>query len=129
MARTISEVLPDLGQFYGTQGYLRHRLLPSMPGVLLTDGAKYVAEKAGAYWLMDTIALNCRDWLLEGNGFCVVKLKVEGSKCSLDVTDGDGHTLWGEVVAFTDFPEPGIEFFLQDAPELGEPVLMLKNEY
>lgn len=47
----------DLRQFTGTEQW--HRWSPLFPKVLLTDGAKYVAEhggKHGAYWLMDAIA-------------------------------------------------------------------------
>ena len=29
--------------------------------ILYTDGAKYVADQAGAYWLLDAIALSQRD--------------------------------------------------------------------
>jgi hypothetical protein len=47
----------DLRQFTGTEKW--HRWSPLFPKVLLTDGAKYVADNAGkhgAYWLMDAIA-------------------------------------------------------------------------
>ena len=40
----------QLGFFTGTTAYHLHA-----PLVLLTDGAKYVAEHAEAYWLMDAI--------------------------------------------------------------------------
>lgn len=47
----------DLRQFTGTTRWYRWSAL--FPKMLLTDGAKYVAENAGkhgAYWLMDAIA-------------------------------------------------------------------------
>lgn len=127
MRRTVAKVLPDLAHFTGSEGLVRHRILPGMPGVLLSDGAKYVAEKAGAYWLMDIIVLDCRGWLLEGDDFCVVALKVSGGDATLTVSDGNGNDLYTQTV-LTDFPEPGIEFYL-DARSGGEPVLMLKSEY
>lgn len=126
MPKTIAEVLPDLGQYYGTLGYLRHRIVPVGPGLLLTDGARYVAEEAGAYWLMDKVLLNAKEWLLEGNGFCVVELLVTDGKALLEVSDGDEGRIHTEEIAFTDFPEPGIRFFLLDGDE---PVLMLTSEY
>ena len=125
MTRTVSEVLPDLAHFTGTTAYVRYR--QGGRTLLLTDGAKYVAEKAGAYWLMDIIALNCRDWLLEGNGFCVVELRVTGYEGRLRVEDGNGGLIHDQLIEFTDFPEPGLAFFLQ--PYMDEPVLMLKSEY
>lgn len=126
MTRTVSTVLPDLANYYSTLGYLRHRILPVGPGLLLTDGAKYVAEKAGAWWLMDRVLLGAPEWLLEGDGFCIIELLVKDSKGKLIVENGDGGLLHDEDIKYTDFPEPGIRFFLQDG---SEPVLMLQSEY
>ena len=44
----------DLMQFTGTKQWYRHALNRK---VLFTDGAKYVADTACAYWLHDEIAL------------------------------------------------------------------------
>ena len=44
----------DLRQFTATEHWYRH---PLNRAVLYTDGAKFVAERAGAYWLLDEIAL------------------------------------------------------------------------
>jgi hypothetical protein len=44
----------DLDQFTGSEHWYRHALVPSL---LFTDGAKHVADAAGAYWLLDEIAL------------------------------------------------------------------------
>ena len=43
----------NLAQFYGTSAYYRFIILSNL---VLTDGTKYLAEVAGAYWLMDLIA-------------------------------------------------------------------------
>jgi len=43
-----------LNQFTGSEHRYRHGLVPS---ITFTDGAKYVADAAGAYWLLDEIAL------------------------------------------------------------------------
>jgi hypothetical protein len=43
----------DLRQFTGTEQWYRHGIVRD---VLFTDGAKYVADQAGAYWLIDEIA-------------------------------------------------------------------------
>jgi hypothetical protein len=42
----------ELSQFTGTSQYYQHPL-----GVLYTDGMHYMAERGGAYWLIDVIAL------------------------------------------------------------------------
>jgi hypothetical protein len=49
--------LPALRQFTGSEHWYRHGLVRT---VVFTDGAKYVAYQAGAYWLLDTIALSQR---------------------------------------------------------------------
>jgi hypothetical protein len=43
-----------LRQFTGSEQLHRHGLVRS---ILFTDGAKYVADQGGAYWLLDEIAL------------------------------------------------------------------------
>lgn len=47
----------DLRQFTGTEQWYRHGLNRV---VLYTDGAKYVVDQCGAYWLLDEIALSQR---------------------------------------------------------------------
>lgn len=42
----------DLSPFTGTEHWYKHWL----GGLLYTDGVKYVADQAGAYWLIDAIA-------------------------------------------------------------------------
>ena len=44
----------DLSQFTGTEYWYRHGINRN---VVFTDGAKYVADQGGAYWLLDEIAL------------------------------------------------------------------------
>ena len=47
MAKTLNNA--DLSQFTGSENWYRHGLVRN---VLFTDGAKYVADTAGAYWLL-----------------------------------------------------------------------------
>lgn len=49
METTISQ--RDLDGFTGTENYYQHDF-----GMKYTDGVKYLAEKAGAFWLIDLIA-------------------------------------------------------------------------
>ncbi len=44
----------DLTQFTGSEYWYRHGLIRN---VSYTDGAQYVAEHGGAYWLLDIIAI------------------------------------------------------------------------
>lgn len=50
--KTEKLVKSDLEQFTGTQQWYRH---PIVKNTLYTDGIKYLAERAGAYWLIDEI--------------------------------------------------------------------------
>ena len=43
-----------LAQFTGSQHFYRHGLVRE---VLYTEGVEYVVDNAGAYWLLDAIAL------------------------------------------------------------------------
>ncbi len=45
----------DLRQFTGSEHWYRH---PLARKVVYTDGAQYVAEHGGAYWLLDAIAFS-----------------------------------------------------------------------
>ena len=119
--------LADLAHFTGTTKYHRHRILPVGKGLLLTDGANAVAKWFGAYWLMDTILLQSPEWLLEADGFCAIKLKVQGNLGLLITEDGDYNELARQSFT-TDFPEPGVTLWL-DARGAEEPVLMLPSEY
>ena len=51
---TPKELKDTLNTFTGTEGYHRFSIL--FRNVLLTDGAHFLADEAGAYWLMDVIA-------------------------------------------------------------------------
>ena len=48
LPQTLSEA--DLAQFTGTSTYYQHSL-----SVQYTDGVHYLAERGGAYWLIDAI--------------------------------------------------------------------------
>ncbi|MEM9272613.1 MAG: DUF6876 family protein [Cyanobacteria bacterium P01_F01_bin.143] len=52
---TMEELKNELRGFRGTSAYYRPQPL-LLPHLLLTDGTKYLAEKAKCYWLMNLIA-------------------------------------------------------------------------
>lgn len=63
----------DLSQFYGTENLYRWN---SLTKSVLTDGCKYLAEVAGAYWLFDAIDSHLTtQGLNENTGFVVATLK------------------------------------------------------
>ncbi|MCK9598089.1 MAG: hypothetical protein M0R06_03545 [Sphaerochaeta sp.] len=46
------ELEAGLAQFYGSEQWYK----ASFGGVVYTDGVKYLADHAGAYWLIDAVA-------------------------------------------------------------------------
>lgn len=111
----------QLSMFTGTERYYRINRK-----CLLTDGTKYLAEEAGAFWLMDAAAcylieLGTDDWFVQ------IVLDVTGSKAVLTLKDGNGHVRARQEIPYTDFPMPQQTLY---ACWDGEHwVLMLPSEY
>lgn len=99
----------DLAAFTGSENWYRHGLT----GTLYTDGAKYVADVAGAYWLLDEIAIaQCFDKRLKREEFQVWKLSVRpDNRATLSCDDGNDNIVFSKEIEFTDFPEPGIKLY------------------
>src|SRR5215813_11548450 len=97
----------DLQQFTGTEHWYRHGLNRA---VLFTDGAKYVADQGGAYWLLDEIALAQRyDKRMAAEGFQVWTLTVHPDRTAVLVCeDGNGREVRRKTIAFTDFPAASV---------------------
>ena len=115
------EILKDLAHFTGSETWYRHGLVPK---VTFTDGAKYVADQAGAYWLLDEIALAQQfEPRIRAEALQVWTLKVIGTAGELTVEDGNGRVVRSKTIPFTDFPEPGITLWFTDS------VILLPSEY
>jgi hypothetical protein len=117
----------DLRALNGTDRYYRASL-----GLLFTDGIKFLAEKGGAYWLIDAIASH-QDRMLLSDGmlqdFQIWDLSVNPETrsailtCSRDTDD----VFRTQEIPFTDFPMPQIKLYVQRGE--GCYVLMLPSEY
>ena len=121
MAINASQFELELRQFTGTEGYYRLSL-----SVVLTDGTKYLADTAGAYWLMDAIST----YLPQFTGreeFVVAKLNVGNGNADLVLDNGNGHVLDTQHIEYTDFPLQSIQLYACWAGEFW--VLMLPSEY
>jgi len=93
----------DLKQFTGTERWYRS----GMNGkVLYTEGAKYVADVAGAYWLLDEIALSqCTVRRVSREAFQVWRLSVRPDhSATLTCEDGNYNVIHTRKIGFTDFP-------------------------
>ena len=96
-----------MSQFTGSEHWYRFGLDPR---ITCTDGAKYVADTAGAYWLLDEIALAQR-YVKEvaDEEFQVWKLDVKpDSTATLTCEDGNYNVVFTKKIEFTDFPIEGV---------------------
>ena len=93
----------DLRNFTGSEHWYRFGLDPR---ITCTDGAKYVADQGGAYWLLDEIALAQKsEKAVAAEEFQVWVLKVNADRtASLSCGDGNNNTVYTKEIPFTDFP-------------------------
>jgi hypothetical protein len=112
--------LSKLSQFTGTEHWYRH---PLVRGVTYTDGVKYVADEAGAHWLLDIIATQQHERKIKIEPFQVWRLAIKEGKGSITVDNGEGKALYHQTLDYTTFPEPGITLWVCDR------VILLPGEY
>jgi hypothetical protein len=112
----------ELAQFSGSEQWHRHGLVRN---ILFTDGAKYVADKAGAYWLLDEIALAQRfEKSVAAEEFQLWKLTVKPDHTAmLACEDGNGKAVLSKDIPFTDFPLDEIKFYVTNN------TILLPSEY
>lgn len=120
----------DLAQFIGSENFYRWL------GIIYTDGVKYVADSAGAYWLIDAIASHQSNRKIKANQslqkFQVWKLeKALVEDWLLTCSDGNSdESVIVQRIEFSDFPLPEIKFYLEEGWVNGQMkrVLMLPSE-
>jgi hypothetical protein len=100
----------DLNQFTGSETWYRHAINRK---VLYTEGAQYLAEHGGAYWLLDAIAIaQAHVKALAAEEFQVWTLKVSADKTAvLMCDDGNGNAVYRQSMDFTDFPLPDVTLY------------------
>lgn len=140
-----SEQLEDeLRQFYGSETIYRHRVpwLPSTECLHYTEGVRYLAERAGAYWLLDAIQSHqpsMRDAYGNHARFQVWCLYVypdrscelhggedrtdAGVVCALTRAGSHVHRQVTQQIEYTDFPSCGIRLYVVNN------TIMLPSEY
>jgi hypothetical protein len=104
----------ELHEFHGTDHFYQH---PLMRSVIYTDGVQYVAERAGAYWLLDVIATSQLLAAVRAEEFQVWKLDVHAAPATdalLTCDDGNGNVVYSREIHLTDFPAPGIKLYFEN---------------
>ena len=129
---TAEEIQEALPHFYGSVEFHKFSMLFSRH--LLTDGAKFIAEECGAYWLMDILGSYTRK--VGRQDFQVWTLKRLGKNCKNDAVvtceDGNGNQLIRQFIPYTDFPLDEITLWCTKSyNENGQPffTVMLPSEY
>jgi hypothetical protein len=111
----------QLALFTGTDRYYRLSRL-----CVITDSVKYMADTAGAYWLVDAAAsylleLGTDDW------FVLVRLVACDGAAVLTLEDGNGGVRAQQMIPYTDFPiAQQLIYAVWDGTNW---VLMLPSEY
>jgi hypothetical protein len=128
--KTKSEILHALDFFSGTEQW--HRWSSLFPKVVLTDGAKFLAEACDAYWLMDAIASyqpDCQtDEMLRE--FQVWTLKVDTAHSAVLTCERDTNDLaFTKYIKYTDFPLDTIKLYCNPGGPQGTQVILLPSEY
>lgn len=107
-----AELKSTLAQFYASETLTRWNPLTRS---VLSDGALYLAEAAGAYWLFDAIDshLTTRG-LTEDTEFTVARLRrLPDDAAELTLDDGNGVIYATQRIGFTDFPLDEIKLYAE----------------
>lgn len=116
----------DLNQFTGTTQYYLYLF-----GLKLTDGVKFMADEAGAYWLLDIISSYQHDPKIRREPFQIWELKLSPKDTTTGrhpavvtmKTDTNQPLLVKQEISHTDFPLASITLYLIDG------VILLTSEY
>ena len=112
----------DLNQFTSTTQYYKHCLRQ----FIYTDGVKYLAEKANAYWLLDAIASHqpqlLKDHELKEFQHWKLTMSADHTAQLVCFRDTDEPVL-AQHIEFTDFPLNEVRLYLV------KKVLLLPSEY
>jgi len=108
-----------LDQFTGTENYYRYSSL--FRNVVLSDGAKYVADNGGkqdAYWLMDAIASQIpkaarKNPMCRSIQFWELKVASDRTAILTCVPDADMTPVVVQKIPYTDFDLSNIKFYVQ----------------
>lgn len=115
----------DLSQFTGSETFYRHWTRR----LIYTDGVKYLADEAGAFWLIDAVASYQLDKRIAENeslvAFQLWELKVKEDKSAVLTMRADSGqpAIITQELEYTDFPLETVKLFVCSG------TLLLPSEY
>ncbi len=100
----------QLREFTGSENWYRHGINRA---VLFTEGAKFLADQGGVYWLLDIIAIaQQHDARVSGEEFQVWNLNVHSDRsATVFCDDGKGSPVYTQEIPFTDFPFDEVKLY------------------
>lgn len=113
----------SLRGFTCTENYYRYS--PLFRNFILTDGTKFLAEEAGAYWLMDAVASHVGSY--KKDTFVVAKLQKQLTDWLLIIDDGNGNLYAKQTIDFSDFPLDSMTLYVCKQDDMW--VILLPSEY
>lgn len=121
MTLSKQDLLNGLKQFYGSETAY---YLPLFSKYKYTEGVKYLAKNAGAYWLLEYIFSNQLDAVINAEGFQVWKIIVKDDNSAvIHMEDGNKNEVKRFDLTFTDFPLAECNLWFIDG------TLLLPSEY
>ncbi len=114
------EIRKELAFFTGSEEFYK-----AYPKVLITDGVKFLADRAECYWIIDLIFSYQSIKKVKDEAFQVYDLKVnlEEQSAIMICTDGNKNTLYEQRIPFTTFPLESIKLYFTNE------VILLPSEY
>ena len=110
------QIIEGLGNFYGTQNYWKFS--PLFRNLVLTDGAKYIADECGAYWLFDIVgSILCEKKTVsyfKRQSPVAVRVKLDGNGGCVVSVGNEKKPFYAQKIEYTDFPLPELEFLVGD---------------
>jgi len=114
----------DLHQFFGTAHWYSVSIFSNS---IMTDGCKYVAEEADAYWLMDMIDSHLSHCNYDNIVTCKLTVDQKTGEAKLVMCDGNAKLIAKQNIRYTDFPLDEIKIWaIHNGTRY---TLMLPSEY
>ncbi len=114
------EIRNNLSNFYGSENF--YAAGPLFRGSCFTEGMKYIAEKASAFWLIDAILSHHKtNKALQAKHeeyFWKLTLNEDDDGARLVCEDGNGGELASQDIPYTDFPLDKIDVWV--GPRYGQ---------
>ena len=114
MPVTAAQLQEYIAQANGFESHYRHALT----GMTYSEGVKHIAEKAGAYWLIDAILISSKGRRLQQKcaGLEFWTLTVKDNAAVLTCTDGGiggekENVVYTQQIEYTDFPLAAITLY------------------